>query len=379
MATQADEADSSDAELPDVAVLGAGSQGHAFAGFLGLQGCDVSIVGRSGDKVSEIRSAGGIEVEGHTSGFAEIDPEAATTSVADGIEGRDVIFLVVPAYGHEYFARELVDAVEDGQQIVVGTDNFGSLRMRHIFEEAGVTADVTIAGASISPFPGRSHEPASVDIHGVKANVPLAAVPSSETAAVVETINPAFDPEVQFNPARDVFEVNLTNLNVPMHTTIALFNLTHIDRGDEWRFYGDGLTPAVERLITSLDDERLALGAGLDLDIPSLPALVDDMYEVCTGDTIMELLGESPIHKSGLGPTDLEFRYLTEDVPYGLVPMASICDELGIDCPTIDAMVHLLSVGAGTDFEAEGVTTEELGLSGLSSEEMQALVTGESS
>jgi opine dehydrogenase len=377
MASQAEEADSSATDTPSVAVLGAGSQGHAFAGFLGLQGCDVSIVGRSGDKVDEIANTGGIEVEGYTSGFAEIDPEAATTSLAEGIKGRDFIFLVVPAYGHEYFARELADAVEDGQTIVVGTDNFGSLRMRSIFEDAGVTADVTIAGASISPFPGRSHEPGTVDIHGVKANVPIAAVPSSETDQVVEILNPTFAPDVQFNPARDIFEVNLTNLNVPMHTTIALFNLTHIDRGDEWRFYGDGLTPAVERLISSLDSERLALGEGLGLAIPSLPDLVDDMYDVCTGETIMELLGESPIHKSGLGPTTLEFRYLTEDVPYGLVPMASICDELNIDCPTIESMIHLLSIGAGTDFEEEGVTADQLGLAGLSSEEMQELVIGE--
>jgi len=377
MAATADESEDTETDPLSVAVLGAGSQGHAFAGFLGLQGCDVSIVGRSGDKVGAIADAGGIEVEGRASGFAEIEPDAATTSVAEGIAGRDVIFLVVPAYGHEHFAHELTDAVEDGQTIVVGTDNFGSLRMRQIFEDAGVTADVTIAGASISPFPGRSHDPATVDIHGVKANVPIAAVPATETDRVADQLNSAFSPDVQFNPARDIFEVNLTNLNVPMHTTISLFNLTHIDRGDEYRFYGDGLTPAVERLITSLDGERLALGDGLDLDIPSLPNLVDNMYDECTGETIMELLGESPIHKSGLGPTSLEFRYITEDVPYGLVPMASICNELGIPCPTLDSMVHLLSIATGTDFEEEGLTAEDLGLEGLSSEEMQTLVGGE--
>lgn len=359
---------------PSVAVLGAGSQGHAFAGFLALRGYDVSIVGRSGDAVDAVAAAGGIEVDGYTEGFGEIAPENCTTDVAEGVAGRDVIFLVVPAYGHEYFARRLAGAVEDGQTVVTGTDNFGSLRIRSVFEEEGEDADVTVAGASISPFPGRSHEPATVDIHGVKANVPLAAVPAAETGTVTDLLNPMFDPDVSFNPADNVFEVNLTNLNVPMHTTIALFNLTRIERGEEWRFYGDGLTPAVERLVESLDSERLALSDALDAGVPPLTDLVDDMYEVVEGDTIMQLLGESPIHKSGLGPTTLEFRYITEDVPYGLVPMSSICHELGVDCPTLDAMVQLLSVGYGADFRAEGLTADKLGLAGLDAEGMREVV-----
>lgn len=362
---------------PSVAVLGAGSQGHAFAGFLGLRGYDVSIVGRSGDAVGAIADAGGIEVEGYTEGFAEIDPGNATTDVAEGIAGRDVIFLVVPAYGHEYFIRRLVGAVEDGQTIVVGTDNFASLRTRSVFEDEGEDADVRIAGASISPFPGRSHEPATVDIHGVKAHVPLAAVPATDTGPVADLLDPLFEPDVRFDPARNVFEVNLANLNVPMHTTISLFNLARIDRGDEWRFYGDGLTPAVERLIASLDGERLSLAGALDLDVLPLPDLVDEMYEVVEGETIMELLGESPIHREGTGPTSLDFRYVTEDVPYGLVPMASISHELGLDCPTLDAMIHLLSVANDADYVEAGLTADELGLDGLSADEMRARVEGE--
>lgn len=368
--------ETADADETSVAILGAGSQGHAWAGYLALQGYDVSVTSRSAETVEPIAEAGGIEVEGFTSGFGEIDPDNVTGDVAEAVAGRDVIFLIVPAYGHEYFARELVGAVEDGQTIVTGTDNFGALRIRSIFEAEGEDADVTVAGASISPFPGRSHEPATVDIHGVKANVPIAAVPATETGAVCDRINPLFDPDVSFNPAANVFEVNLTNLNVPMHTTIALFNLTRLDRGEEYRFYGDGLTPAVENLVSSLDEERLALADALGLDVLSLPDLVDDMYEVCEGDTIMELLGESPIHKDGLGPTSLDFRYVTEDVPYGLVPMASICSELGVDSPTLDSMVQLYSVARDEHYVETGLTVDELGLAGMDAEEMRRTVEG---
>lgn len=362
------------ADDASVAVLGTGSQGQAWAGYLALRGHDVSIVGRSGEAVEAIAEAGGIDVRGRFEGVGEIDPANATTDLAAGVAGRDLICIVVPAYGHGHFARELVDVVEDGQTVVTATDNFGSLRIRSVFDEAGVDADVIVAGAAISPFPGRSHEPATVDVHGVKAEVPLAAVPATETAAVVATLDPLFEGDVQFQPAANVLAVTLANLNVPMHTTISLFNLARLDAGEDYRFYPDGLTPAVERVVEAFDEERLALADALGLDVPALPDLVDDMYEACEGETILELLGESPIHRSGRGPTSMGFRYVTEDVPYGVVPLASISRELGLDCPTLDAIVHLYSVAAGTDFRAAGLTVDDLGLAGMTAEEMVAAV-----
>lgn len=365
--------DSTDAE-PAVAVLGTGNQGHAWAGYLALRGHDVSVVGRSDESVAAIADAGGIEVSGRFEGLGRIDPAAATTDVAAGVAGRDVVVVTVPAYGHAFFARELADCVEEGQAVVTATDNFGSLRIRAIFEERGVDAGATVAGAAISPFPGRSHAPATVDVHGLKATVPVAAVPAGRTAAVCDRLARLFAPDVTFRPAANVFEVNLSNINVPMHTTIALFNLARVDAGADYRYYGDGLTPAVERLVAALDAERLALAGALGLDVPPLPALVDEMYPVCEGDTILELLGDSPIHRSGTGPTSLDHRYVTEDVPYGLVPMGDLCCEVGVDCPTLDAMVQLYSVATGIDFRAEGQTLEKLGLAGLTAEEMLAAV-----
>lgn len=348
-----------------VAVLGAGHQGHTFAGYLGLNGVDVSVVNRSQSKVNRIRNNGGIEVTGEFSGFVELGPDEVTTDVAAGIEGRDVILVAVPGYGHEYFARELADAVRSDQLVFLPTDNYGSLRFRRILD-AESAASPPVAGAAISPFPGLANDPGVVDTHGVKDSVPLAAVPAEDTAPILSAVNDLFEPATSFSRATNVFAVNFQNLNPYMHSAINVLNLAQIDAGADWLYYGEGCTPAVERIVSGFDSERLAVAEAFGLDLRPLNELVGDMYESSvSGETIVEMLSESPVHRTLPGPTDLSHEYLTEDVPYGLVPLASICDQLGVPCPTLDSAIHLLSLGTDRRFETEGLTVSDLGLDGM--------------
>ena len=58
-------------------------------------------------------------------------------------------------------------------------------------------------------------------------------------------------------------------------------------------------------------------------------------------------------------------RYITEDVPYGLVTCSSLGKMLGIKTPTFDSIIQLASVMNQVDYMTEGRTVEKLGLSGL--------------
>jgi opine dehydrogenase len=57
----------------------------------------------------------------------------------------------------------------------------------------------------------------------------------------------------------------------------------------------------------------------------------------------------------------MDYRYLTEDVPHGLVTWASFGDLVRVDTPTIDACIQISSVLLQRDFRSEGVTLEKLG------------------
>ena len=69
-------------------------------------------------------------------------------------------------------------------------------------------------------------------------------------------------------------------------------------------------------------------------------------------------------------PTDLKSRYITEDLPYALVPLAAVGKVLGVETPVIDSLITLGSVANEEDYRTTGRTLESLGLAGLSGDEI---------
>ena len=92
------------------------------------------------------------------------------------------------------------------------------------------------------------------------------------------------------------------------------------------------------------------------------------------GETTYELNRASWVHRDIRAPKELRSRYLTEDVPFGLVPIASIARELGIATPTIDLVIDLASLLVDEDLRAAGRTAASLGLAGRTADEMVEFV-----
>ena len=64
----------------------------------------------------------------------------------------------------------------------------------------------------------------------------------------------------------------------------------------------------------------------------------------------------------------------SEDIPYALVPMVSISEELGVDLPIMRSFIHLFSINLNVDYLKEGLTADKLGLKGMSKKEIYNLV-----
>ena len=72
--------------------------------------------------------------------------------------------------------------------------------------------------------------------------------------------------------------------------------------------------------------------------------------------------------------SQLDHRYLTEDVGYSLVFLSDLAARLGVPTPVMDAVIAIASVALARDFRAEGKrTVNTLGLDGLSAEQLAAL------
>lgn len=77
-----------------------------------------------------------------------------------------------------------------------------------------------------------------------------------------------------------------------------------------------------------------------------------------------------------MAPESLRHRYVTEDVPYGLVTVASIGRQIGMPVDKIEAIVNIACMANGEDYWRTGRTAERLGLSGMSAQAMAAYVAG---
>lgn len=74
------------------------------------------------------------------------------------------------------------------------------------------------------------------------------------------------------------------------------------------------------------------------------------------------------------GPSSMKSRYITEDIPYGLVPVAGLAYSYGVDIPIIDATICLASAINGADYYGEGRSLGELGIAGLGRDELDKIL-----
>jgi opine dehydrogenase len=110
------------------------------------------------------------------------------------------------------------------------------------------------------------------------------------------------------------------------------------------------MTPAVCRLIEGLDRERLALAAAYGTSVPTAEAHFARSYAT-TAPNLAGIAAEIHARRGGPpGPTEMSTRFVTEDVPFGLVFYQWLARAKGLSMPLTDASVVLASSVWGQDF-----------------------------
>jgi len=70
----------------------------------------------------------------------------------------------------------------------------------------------------------------------------------------------------------------------------------------------------------------------------------------------------------------LKDRYISEDVPFGLVPISTLSKQFNIKTPTIDSLIHLANILNNENYYETGITPLKLGIDDLSKDEILRLV-----
>lgn len=351
---------------PRFCVLGAGHGGMAMAGHLAVMGVPVSLYNRSQPRIEPIRLTGGIELSGAVQGFGAVP--VATTDPAEAIEGAKVLMVVVPATGHRFMAEQVAPHLVDGQIILLNPGRTGgAFEFHNTLREKGVTADVVVAEAQTLIYAARSINPAQVKVFGIKNTIPVAALPGHRTVEVVKALRPVYP---QFVPGDNVLKTSLDNIGAIFHPALTVLNAGRIEstRGD-FQFYMDGITPSVAHILEALDAERVAVAAALGIRAMTAREWLYVAYDA-PGKTLYDAIQNNPGYVGITAPGFVDHRYIWEDVPMSLIPIASLGELLGVETPAIRSVVHLACLLNGTDYWAMGRTAERMGLLGLSARQI---------
>lgn len=364
-----------------IAVLGASQGGQTLAACLANRGCAVRLFEHP-DFHSNIdpivANDGCIELVGALNLVGRV--AVATTDVRSAIEGADAIMVIVPAFAQSIMLKLAAPYLQDGQVIVLLPGSYGSLEAVITLRELGVRSRVVLAETNSIPFACRCDMPGKVNVFGVKAFMRIAAFPSVHTRFVVSELCDYFP--IPLSPAENVIAVGLENFNMLVHCPTAVLNAGWIETAKgNFDFYGQGISESVSRVVVQMDEERRAIGASLGLDLEPFVDWWQRAYPMNQRySNLHDVVQASTVHtgRGGVAPTSLEARYISEDVPYVLVPTVSLGEVTRTPAPVCEAVVTLASALNDTDYRRNGRTLGRLGLSRMSLDQVQAyLQTGE--
>lgn len=338
-------------------VIGAGSGGRAFAAYLKSKGLAVNLYNRSFSRIKYIKKKGGIKAIGDLKGFFPLDN--ITRNLKTAVKDADIIMIVIPAFGHKDIAKKLAPYLTQDQIIILNPGRtFGAMEFRKTVKNKRENLDLIIAETQTLLFTSRSLKKNGVNILKVKNIVKFSAIHERKNFSIYNKLKKILP---QFKPVNNYLELTLNNIGMFLHPTLTLLNSGAIEMGLNFKFYKEGATNRICKILERLQFEINQIFMKLGLKRFNFCRWANQVYDA-PKESIHDTLQKIKSYQNIDSPNKLKTRYFTEDVPTGLVPLSSLGTILNINTPTIDSIIHLSSILCGIDFWQRGRTIESLNL-----------------
>lgn len=340
-----------------VSILGAGNVGCAMAADLSQRGHSVTLI-KTSSLPSEnfdylLANDGLIKMwENGIDSMSRI--EKVTHDLADVVDSH-IIIVTIQTNFHEHLIEQLVPLLK-GPEIVLFIPGYLStaFMLKH-----GMPEEVTCVEAESSFIDCRVIEPGFIRVGFRNVRNPIATYPRARqqhTEAVLDELG------FPLTSLDSVVEAALHNPNLIVHTVGGVMSIPRIEATKgEYCMYHEVFTPSVWRILESLDSEKMNVLERLDLPrVPYVEAckfrnsLDDDR------DAKEVFFWYAAMPTRAKGPTTVESRYITEDVPQGLVLLEALGQATGTNTPICTALIELASSALGRDLRHEGRTPSKL-------------------
>jgi len=303
-------------------------------------------------------------------------PDKVSKFAKDVCKEADLILMPLPAFAHEQTLLQIVPFLKEEAII-------GAIPARSGFEYAALKIlkdnkkeKVKIFGMQTLPWACRIKEYATkVDILGKKRSVGMAAFPHKITPELASFLSRILNLKIE--PLPNMLTLTLANVGQIIHPGI----MYGLFKGKEQVTYQketiplfyQGVTKEIAKTLKEMSDEILiltekikALDKNVNLDyVLGLKDWLIYSYESSIADksTLQTCFNTNSAYQGLRAPVkkendyflpDFQARYLTEDVPYGLVVTKAIAQLAKVDMPLIDEVILTVSQWIGKEWIKEG-------------------------
>ena len=358
------------AKTVNVGLAGAGSVAFCTAALLCQNGHRPMLWSPSGERTVELAAGKALVANSAVVGEFHLQVAFSAKQLA---ADNDILLLVLPGYGHKVVFDALIPHIQSHHSIIISSHaSLGALYLVRELAKRDVSVPIIAWGTTIAT--GRQQGLSSVLVNTVRAQVDFCTLPASENASSLKLCQALFGD--RFVLRDGLLAITLSNLNPQNHMGIALGNITRMERGEQWS-QGQNVTPTIGALLEALDDERLAIAKALGLSVRTIFEHFHLSFHVPVASISEMNLRMHEQGNGGTGPATVNSRYVTEDVPYGLVVTAALGKLVGKPAHLHESGIALFSAMYKRNFAAENDLLAALELENIALDELQrAAISG---
>jgi len=328
-----------------IAILSTGNGGQTMAAYLSAKGYSIALYAREQERVDMFPQDHLFHLSGIINETVKVD--CISCNMAEVLKGAHLVIVTTPAQYHTIIAQAAAPYLQDGQIVLLSPGRtFGTYTFAKDLVRSGCRARIRLAETETFLFTCRCAEVARPQLFCIKHAMPIAAHFKEHRDEVMEAVSNVF-PGIE--PTSSTLKTGFSNIGMVFHPLPILLNITRVEAKENFLFYHQGISPLVANILERLDRERVRIANAYEVDVPTAEEWLFARYG-SLGSSLFERIQNTSAYAGILAPTDIDTRYVYEDILTGFVPMYYAAKAAGVDVPIIRSAILWASTIYHYDF-----------------------------
>lgn len=345
-----------------ISILGAGNAGCAVAADLTFKGHEVTLIKTSHAMHDDnfdylLKHNGEFTVNDFGVKFS-VNISKVTRDVSE-IENSEIVIIYIQTNFHEELIKRISPYLKNNQILLI---NPGYLSTAYVLKYCN--KDIIVAEAQSSFIDGRIIKPGQFKVGFRNVRNPIGIYPSSRKKEAILKLEKLDERLVYLD---SVIEASLHNPNMIVHTVGAVMSIPRIEKSHgDFCMYHEAYTRdniATWNVLEVLDSEKMNILGHLGFKKMSYVEACKYRNSLDENIDAKEVfLDYAEMDTRAKAPQKVDSRYISEDVPQGLVMLESLGKAVGVPTPITTSFIEIATAALGRDMRAEGRTLERLGI-----------------